>query len=260
MRIIRILNGDCKKSKHTPIVWMHLAIPLIGAIAMALYVSLSPSAYNVSNVLGYLQLVAIAFPMLIGVICSMSIEQESQAGNFQVLFISSNPKYLALLSKFLYLVIFGAGSVSLAVYCYVVGITVITHKSLFSWSFYLIAILILIGSFVFDYMFHLFLSLCFGKGASIGVGIAELLISAIFNTDLGDNIWVAFPCTWGIRFVTTWTKYASKSALQSVENMMADQTKVELNAGILICIIATVLCVVFTCIWFTHWEGKKYED
>jgi ABC-2 type transport system permease protein len=260
MQLVKLLNADCKKTKHTSLLLMHLVIPLIGAVAMVFYDSLSHSAYSVSHVAGYLQLLAIAFPLLIGVICSLNIDQESQAGNFQVLFTSSNPKYLALLSKFIFLMLLGFGAALLAVYSYVAGISATLHKNLFPWSFYLTAILIIVASFVFDYIFHLFLSLRFGKGASIGVGIVELLLAAIFNTDLGDKIWVAFPCTWGIRFVTTWTNYASKSDLQSSKYMMAVQSSAELNAGIMICIIVTVLSIIFACIWFSHWEGKRSED
>ena len=260
MQIVRLINADCKKAKHTPLLWIHLAIPLIGAAAMVCYDSSSKTAYSVSNVGGYLQLLAIAFPLLIGIICSLCIEQESQAGKFQVLFTASKPKFLALLSKFLFLVMLGFGSALVAVFCYAGGISVVLHKNLFSWNFYMTATLILTGSFLFCYIFHLFLSLRFGKGASMGVGIAELLLAAIFITDLGDKIWVAFPCTWGIRFVTTWTNVASKSALQADKYMMASQTAAELHTGILICIVATILSILVAFVWFSRWEGKKLED
>jgi lantibiotic protection ABC transporter MutG family permease subunit len=260
MQMIRLFNADCKKAKHTPLLLIHLAVPLIGAAAMVWYDSFSCSAYRVSNVGGYLQLLAIAFPFLIGVICSMCIEQESQAGKFQVLFTSSKPKCFTLISKFDFLVLLGFGAALLAVFCYAGGIFAILHKNFFSWNFYLMVTLILIGSFLFDYMFHLFLSLRFGKGASIGVGIVELLLAAIFNTDLGDKIWVAFPCTWGIRFVTTFTNFVSNSALSVQKYMMASQTSEELQIGVRVCIVATVLSVIITSFWFSRWEGKKSED
>lgn len=260
MQIVRLINADCKKAKHTPLLLIHLAVPLIGAAAMVCYDSTSKTVYSVSNVGGYLQLLAIAFPLLIGVICSLCIEQESQAGKFQMLFTASKPKSLTLLSKFIFLVLLGFGAALLAVFFYAGGISAVLHKNLFSWSFYLTAALILTGSFLFCYIFHLFLSLRFGKGASIGVGIAELLLAAIFITDLGDKIWVAFPCTWGIRFVTTWTNFASKSALQSAKYMMASQTSAELHTGILVCIIATILSILAASAWFSRWEGQKSED
>jgi ABC-2 type transport system permease protein len=260
MQIVRLLNADCKKSKHTPLLWIHLAVPLIGAAAMVCYDSFSKSTYSVSSVGGYLQLLAIVFPLLIGVICALCIEQESQAGKFQVLLTSSKPKFLAFISKFIFLVLLGSGAALLAVFCYAGGISAVLHKNLFPWSFYLTATLVLIGSFLFCYIFHLFLSLRFGKGASMGVGIAELLLAAIFNTDLGDRIWVAFPCTWGVRFVTTWTNFVSKSALQADKYMMATQTAAELHTGILICIVATVLSIIFASVWFSRWEGQKSED
>jgi uncharacterized membrane protein len=86
------------------------------------------------------------------------------------------------------------------------------------------------------------------------------LVSAIFNTDLGDKIWTAFLCTWGIRFVTTWTNFASKSALQAAKYMMASQTMAELHTGILICIVATVLSILVASVWFSYREGQKSED
>lgn len=260
MKISKLISADLKKTKHTSLLWMHVFIPLIGAAAMVLYDSSAHSTYNISRAASYLQLLAMAFPLLIGVICSMSMDQESQAGNFQVLFTSSNPKYLALLSKFLLLVLLGFGSALLAVYCYAAGIYVISGKNLFSWEFYLISALILTGSFVFDYMFHIFLSLRFGKGASIGAGIAELLLAAILNTDLGDSIWIVFPCAWGIRFITTFANFASKSALYAQKYMMAAQTPAELHIGISVCIAAAALSIILTGFWFSRWEGKKSED
>ncbi len=260
MQIVRLINADCKKAKHTPLLWIHLAVPLIGAAAMVCYDSFSKTAYSVSSVGSFLQLLALTFPLLIGVICSLCVEQEFQAGKFQVLFTASKPKFLTFLSKYIFLVLLGFGAALVAIFCYAGGISAVLHKNLFPWSFYLTATLILTGSFLFCYIFHLFLSLRFGKGASIGVGIAELLLAAIFNTDLGDKIWVAFPCTWGIRFVTTWTNFASKSALQADKYMMASQTAMELHTGILICIVATILSILVASVWFSRWEGQKSED
>ena len=259
MQIFRLLRADCKEVKHTPLLWMHLIVSVIGITAFLLYFSFSDSD-TVSKVGGYLQVLAIVFPLLIGVICAMCADQESQAGNFQVLFTASNPKFLTFLSKFLFLFFLGFGAAALAVIGYDAGISVIFQEDSFSLTFYLIATLILIGANLFEYVFHLVLSFRFGKGASIGVGIAELLLSAILNTDLGDKIWIAVPCTWGIRFVTTWTNFVSKSALSAHKEMMAAQTSAELQYGVTICIVVTVLSVIFACVWFSHWEGKRSED
>jgi len=259
MQIFRLLRADCKEVKHTPLLWMHLIVTLIGITAFLFDFTLSHSNM-VSKVGGYLQVLAMVFPLLIGVICAMCAEQESQAGNYQVLFTASNPKFLTFLSKSIFLFLLGFGAAMLAVIGYAVGVSRIFQKNPFTLTFYLIAAFILIGANLFEYIFHLILSLRCGKGASIGVGIAELLIAAIFNTDLGDHIWIAVPCTWGIRFVTTWTNFVSKSALSVQKEMMAAQTSAELQAGVTVCIIATALSILFACIWFSRWEGKKSED
>ena len=259
MQILRLISAECKKVKHTPLLWMHIVIPLIGITAFLFDFTLSHSS-SVSQTGGYLQVLAMVFPLLIGVICAMCIDEESQAGNFQVLFTSSNPKVLAFLGKLIFVFFLGMGAVMIAAIGYHLGIMGIFHKNPFPLKFYIIASCILIGSNLFEYVFHLFLSMRFGKSASIGMGIAEMLISAILNTDLGDKIWVVIPCTWGMRFVTTWTNFASKSALAAQRNMMASQTSAELHAGIVICIAATAACIIFACIWFSLWEGRRSED
>lgn len=259
MQILRLLSAECKKVKHTPLLWMHIIIPLIGIGTFLFIFTLSHST-PLSEVCGYLQVIALSFPLLISVVSSMSADQESQAGKFQVLLTSSNPKFLTFLSKFIFLYLLGLCAVMLAVIGYGAGLSGIFHKNPFSLSFYIIAVFILIGANLFEYVFHLLLSLRLGKGASIGVGIAEFLISAILNTDLGDRIWTFFPCTWGIRFVTTWTNFTSKSALKAVKFAMAQQTTSELHSGIMICIIATIVSIMLSSIWFSQWEGKKVEE
>lgn len=259
MQILRLVSAECKKVKHTPLLWMHIVIPLIGIAAFLFDFAIS-HLKPVSEVCGYLQVLAMVLPLLIGVICAMCIDEELQAGKFQMLFISSNPKVLAFLGKFIFVFLLGMGAVMIAAVGYHFGLMGIFHKNPFPLKFYFIASCILIGSNLFEYVFHLFLSMRFGKSASIGMGIAELLISAILNTDLGDKIWTFIPCTWGMRFVTTWTNFASKSVLTAQRNMMASQTSAELHVGIVICIVATAVCTIFACIWFSLWEGKRSED
>jgi len=260
MMLRKLLRAEWIKSKHSPLLWLHLVIPLLGAVAIILYDTISTAPYGPANVGGYLQLLAIAFPLLIGVICAFTIEGEAEAGHFQVLLTSAQPKPLAFLGKLSYLLLLGFGAALLAVFAYVAGIFVILHKMPFSWSFYLISVLILLGSFVFDYAFHLFLSLRFGKGPSIGVGITELLLAAILNTGLGTGIWIFFPCAWGARFVTAWTNYASRGALRGIQYMMAAETTGQETAAIILCAVVTVVTLCFVFLWFSRWEGTKTTD
>lgn len=260
MRIIKLIHGEWIKELHSPLLWLHLIIPLLGAAALVLYDTISAAPYGVANVGGYLQLLAIAFPLLIGIVCSISAEGEEQAGSFQVLLTSTNPKPLALFGKLLFLLLLGFGAALLAICCYGAGIFFVLHKLPFSWPFYFLSALILLGCFIFDYIFHLFLSLRLGKGPSIGVGITELLLAAILNTNLGNAIWIFFPCAWGARLVTAWTNYASRGALETTQYMMAAETLRQETAAIIICAAFSVILFVLVFRWFSRWEGTKTAD
>ncbi len=49
------------------------------------------------------------------------------------------------------------------------------------------------------YLIHLFVGMSFGKGASMGLGIAGSLIAALMITGLGDATWKYIPWAWGVR-------------------------------------------------------------
>lgn len=49
------------------------------------------------------------------------------------------------------------------------------------------------------YLIHLFVGMSFGKGASVGLGIAGSLIAALMITGLGDATWKYIPWAWGVR-------------------------------------------------------------
>lgn len=59
--------------------------------------------------------------------------------------------------------------------------------------FYGYAGLLLIASTVILYLLHLVIAFLFDSGATIGLGIFEVLVSALLLTGLGDNIWQFVP-------------------------------------------------------------------
>lgn len=100
------------------------------------------------------------------------------------------------------------------------------------------------------YSFHLFLAFRFNKAISIGVGITESLISALFLTGLGDGIWSYVPCSWSARFVT----YAL--TMEIGKGSLAPDCKI----AILICVMLTISSFILYGIWACRWEGQSSSD
>ncbi|HBE9528310.1 TPA: lantibiotic immunity ABC transporter MutG family permease subunit [Clostridioides difficile] len=250
-QLIRIFCSDLIKLKRNFIILMHICMALMGMGLFLWYYKVS-GADNILKIVAYLQVIAIAFPLLSGVVCSMFVEQEYYAGSYKHMLTASNPKYLTLISKYIILVCLGFVATLVSVLGFKFGIS----KAYFTSSFYMISILILIGCNLFEYILHLFLSLRFGKGTSIGVGIVEMLLSALLLTGLGSGIWQYFPCAWGVRFITIWSSFSSS---KTVEYIKVESIKAYQSTG-LMCGFVTILAFVILCIWFSKWEGKKSEE
>lgn len=126
-------------------------------------------------------------PFLIGLFCAMLSEQEQAAGSFQAMLMAPK-KLIPFLSKLLLLLIFGLTALVLASAIFGIAFLVVLGNDLVGIDFYLFASIIMLGSSIPMYTLHLFLSLEFDKGVSIGLGIVESLISALFLTGLGNSI------------------------------------------------------------------------
>ena len=250
LQLKRLLKADIMKLKSTQIIWIHLYIPILGLIIFLSYYSYAPwSAY--SKVSAYLQVLCMVFPILIGIITSMVADQEYMAGNYKNLLSSLECKELSFISKLAVFLLLGSVSTILAVIGFYVGFSFIEDPIL-PLTMYIAVAGILIGSNIFLYVLHFFLSFRFSKGVSIGVGIVESLISALFITGMGDGRWPFFPSSWDMRFIESlFIKY------QNINNTFKDP---DLFLGIIISIIGTILSLVFMIIWFRSWEGKRAEE
>lgn len=246
----KLIKADIIKLKSTQMFWLHFYIPVIGLFIFLSYYSYTPWT-SFSKVSAYLQVLSIAFPILIGIITSLVAEQEYVAGCFQNILIASEVKCLSLISKLIVFLLLGAFSSLLAVMGFYVGFSFIVER-IFPFSMYLAVAGILMGSNVFLYIFHLFLSFRYSKGVSIGVGIIESLGAALFLTGMGDGRWPFLPSSWSIRLIESFLlKY------QNVGNSLLDP---DLKLGITLAIVATFLSLVIMLVWFTSWEGNKAEE
>lgn len=244
--LLRCVKSDFYKLRHTSILWIHLFIPLAGAFIFLLYYHMT-GKNSITDIGTYLEVLAIALPLLIGLISGMVIEQEEQTGNFQVLLATSKFKNTTYLSKLIILLLLGSFSIILAVGTFALGFHVVTYPV------YLKAVAALVIGNIFLYILHVFISLQFGKGASTGLGVSESLISALMITGLGNNIWHFIPCAWAVRFcdyLVFKLVYPSASAVVAIDS----------EQGLFIMLFAICIAFVASLFWFRKWEGRKsYE-
>ena len=133
LQLKKLLKADIIKLKSTQMIWIHLYIPILGLIIFLSYYSYAPwSAY--SKVSAYLQVLCMAFPILIGIITSMVANQEYMAGNYKNLLASSEKKYLSFISKLIILLLLGGFSTILAVIGFYLGFSFIENDTFFSAS------------------------------------------------------------------------------------------------------------------------------
>ncbi|MEK5504722.1 lantibiotic immunity ABC transporter MutG family permease subunit [Paenibacillus sp. FSL P4-0113] len=244
----RNLKSDVLKLRRQPLLLVQLLVPILGIAIFLAYYSFTPYS-PISKVDGYLQVLAVALPTMIGIVCSITADQESAAGNFQQL-LTSPVKLLPFLSKLSLLLCLGFGSVLLASGGFGAGYIYLMKESPYGLKFYVLAACILFVSSVFLYILHFFISLRFGKGASIGLGIMESLLSALLLTGLGDHNWIFFPAAWAARFITIWVQYGVSSADSIPE-------AIQLHLGIRYCVVGTLVIMVLLGLWICRWEGQN---
>ncbi|WP_368487776.1 lantibiotic immunity ABC transporter MutG family permease subunit [Clostridium sp. BJN0013] len=248
--LFKLVRADFQKIRHTAIVWIHIVIPILIPMLFLGYYTSSPSTIdNVSKVSLYIQVLTMGFPLIIGIVCAMVVEQEADAGNFQELLMARH-KLLSFFSKLVMLLIMGVGSLTIAVGILGFGLEFLIHKNAFDAIFYGKIIFILLFCEIFLYLLHLLCSFIFGTGASIGLGIGESLISALMLTGLGDIFGKWFPCSWGSRILDSYISLK----IDNGKNLLVLS---EFQIVVYICVTSTIMLFLISFLWYKYFEGRS---
>ncbi|MEG1947335.1 MAG: lantibiotic immunity ABC transporter MutG family permease subunit [Lachnospiraceae bacterium] len=245
----RNLHSDIYKITHSAILPIHFIIPIVGAAIFLIYYMISPWEES-QKVSAYFQVLAMVFPVLIGVIIVMMSEKELQAGSFQMILSTPYKKNLPHISIIFAILLFGFISSMLAT----VGFGVIFRlmgNQLFTMNLYGKAGLLLFYGNISLYMLEYLLSFAFGKGVGLGVGMIGSLLSAVLLTGLGDNIWPFLPWSIPTRFCSIMVE----STLTQVDFISQHGVKL----GFLFIVISSILLLITVNFWSTKWEGRKDE-
>lgn len=251
---MKLLKSEWLKTKHTALRWIHLIMPVLGACIFLAYSAISPWDTSIKLTF-YFEALSLAFPLLISIVTGLSAEQEQMAGGLQNMLSVTALRIKVLVGKLLMLVLLALVALILAVGLYAMGFGFIEGQDAPGPSLYLWLLAALFASNLFLYQLHLFVSLRFGKGASIGLGVVGSLLAALMLTGLGDTIWYAVPWAWSVRFCDQLIQLEATLPLDT-----ALFIKQELLYGVFVMLPMLLLMTAFVLLWFRRYEGHASNE
>lgn len=245
----RYIKSDLCKLRHSPFIMVHLGFSICGAGSVIIYALFSKSS-EVNKVAAFFQIVSIAFPFAIGIVCQIIAEQKAKAGNFQnILTLPHRTK--SMMSKLFILLLFGLLSAILSTALF--GAFFLLAGVAFAFPSEIIILIpaIIWASNIFVYVFQYLIALRFGGNICIAVGVMGSLLSALLQTGLGTGIWFIIPYGLGIRF--------SEFALKRVLSLEAP-IGLEIKIGVMFCVLATSVIMGAILFWFSRYDGNHTSD
>ncbi|MEG1524564.1 MAG: lantibiotic immunity ABC transporter MutG family permease subunit [Clostridia bacterium] len=248
--LMRIIKSDGYKAVHSTLLLVHLLVPLFGLTVFLAYYTVSP--WNeAQKIAAYLQVVAMAFPLIIGIVTVMESEREKQAGGCQMLLSVPGKKTIPHFSKLTVLLLLGLLSSILAVLGF--GIFFILMGNVeFSLSLYSKATMLLLLGNLPLYMLQYIISFACSKGVGLSLGIVGSLLSALFLTGLGDRIWPFLPWSIAVRLCSMLVNCETGNA-----SFINDT---EVMSALVNIVISTAALLLFLVLWSAKWEGKRNDS
>jgi len=111
--VVRCWKAEYQKCKHSILLYMHSMIPIICAAIFAGYYHISRWELA-TKISAYLEVLAVAFPFLIGIIVGLVVQIENQAGHYQLLLGTIPSRTATYIGKLGFLMICAFGATFLA--------------------------------------------------------------------------------------------------------------------------------------------------
>lgn len=242
------LKADLYKFSHSKIIISHLIIPVIGIILMIAYFAIS-SLGELEKISAYMQIISIAFPLIISMVITMVYEQEEEAKGFQYFLSTASKRYVPHTSKLVLLIIFGMVSTLISIVGFGIIFNILSEQNI-SVIFYIKEAVIIFISNLPIYVIQYLVAFSFGKGAAMGLGVIGTLITALMLTGLGDGIWFILPWGYSIRLSSYFFQYEMMNNCN-----LAVQS--EVNIAIISIILFIITGIVSLIVFSNCWEGKK---
>ncbi|MEG1312415.1 MAG: lantibiotic immunity ABC transporter MutG family permease subunit [Romboutsia sp.] len=241
------LKTDLYKFVKSNIVISHFLIPIVGVIIMLEYFTLS-SWSQTEKVSAYIQVISMAFPLIISILINMVYEQEEEA-TFIYFLLTPTKRYIPHISKLLLLLLFGLIATMISILGFGTLFTTIDAEIL-NIMFYLKLAMIIFISIIPLYMLHYFVVFNFGKGSSISMGVVGSLVTALMITGIGEGLWFILPWGVSIRLPSYFFQYKITNNLNWI---LQNEVKLGIMSLVAMIIIGIAIIIIFS----NYWEGRK---
>ncbi len=238
-KLINEIHAECLKMGHIFLYPLHMMLPILCSTLFLCYYRFSGWSEE-AQISGYMELIGIALPFVISIVCAGSVALEER-NHFQILLGSPGYKVKGFVIKWMVLAGMGYLAIFCAVVLFGVGYGFLPGKEGLTASNYLQLIYVLFLGSLFLYPEHIFWNLQFPKNVSLCVGVIESLLSALFLTGLGEGRWIFFPCTWSARGVMLL--------------LNGERTKFAIYCPFLLLVVCVIIGV-----WFYFYEGRQCND
>lgn len=245
------VKAEVYRFLHSKLLAIHIGVPLLGIGLFCSYYSYAPWK-DEDKIFAYLQAIVLAFPLLIAVIVAMSYDDEKEAAQFARMLTVPYRRSVIHLSKLVVLIQFGILATFGAIFGFGVISRIMGNQAL-NGAGYVGMFIAILGSQLCLYILQYVVSFRWGKGFGLGLGVLNVLMSALMYTGLGDRIWYFFPCAWGIRMIS----YLAES---SIYHRGSTFIRHELIKGCGTMGLMTILSLVVFMIWADKWQGVKAQD
>lgn len=256
--LFKIITANLYKITHSMLIWVHIIIPIIGALGLSWYLGYQDKD-GFSNLFDCACIIALIFPVMIGIVTAMLFEQDKNAGKFQNILSVPCSRTVSHTGNIVALMICGLASSLLTVGGFGIVNMLMGKTTAPIKEYFIIALIVFIPNIAM-YVLQYIVCYCLGKGVSIGLGIFNFIIASTMEYGQWDNVWKFAPCSYANRILRVeYSKRLLVNMGKNVKEIISKQFP-SYSLDLLVVGIITVLIIVCFYIWSTRWEGCLSTD
>lgn len=239
MMIIRELLSNFTKIKRTPIILLHLLLPIVVTTLFLVYYAFA-GYHIIPDVRLFFVILQICYPIFISIVVPIFINLDRNINDIQNALGLVESRRSVYLGKLFFLLFLSAISIIIYELCFYVGVNLFLDISITHFGSYLVIFCIFLFSNLFLCLLHVPIAFRFGSSISVLFGISGTILAGFFENAIGDKIWPIIPWEWGVRFLKNYFNFSSAPIF----------------LGIISLIIITTIVLTFSILWYSRWEGK----
>lgn len=255
--MIKLLLSEWHKTKRTSVRWFTLCMPLVFSLFVVIYLSIRPNSSQEFVFEGFFTIWTVfIIPIGVGVLSGLIVYEEESAGDFNGFLLTKISRTKLYLGKFVLMLLCLSICTFIAVLILCIGMDFGMKGEIFTSVFVVAATFMVVGTLPI-LAIHLWLSFAWGMGATIGVSIGGILMSALFGlTGLGTKIWPFIPWTLPIKLGMLPGIYFSDAVQNNstMELLLNIKQTIIIGGGSVLSWLIIIL--IGSIIWFNIWEGR----